>query len=435
MSVSDMFKEFLDNIKVQKSDQFKQRYEEITKVLNLKFRDTDSTTANSLQVGSYGRYTGIKDISDLDMIYIMPSSKWDDYKDHKQSKLLTDVKDAIKSRYPSTDVKVSGLVVTVEYQNFNIEVQPVFDRYSSNDDDSGYFEFPHTGDGGSWKKTKPRQEMKAVKDLNDEKNKNLRLLCKMARAWKNKSGVGMGGLLIDTLVYNFMKSTTYYDDKSYLYFDWLSRDFFKYLAEQDKKDHYQAPGSNQDVKVKKDFRKKAGEAYELCLDAIEAEGTAKANKKWREVFGSYFPKAAPVQESVSKSQRIYRNTEEFIEDLYPIDIRNNLTIDCSVHQNQGLPRSLRAMLSQGFGISNNKQLIFNILEHDLNGYFSVKWKILNKGDEAEKRDCIRGQIEIPNYNGTSRKETADFAGIHMVECYAIQNGVVVARDQIKVPIL
>jgi hypothetical protein len=82
----------------------------------------------------------------------------------------------------------------------------------------------------------------------------------------------------------------------------------------------------------------------------------------------------------------------------------------------------------------NKKLVFKIIAHDLNDHFSVKWKILNKGAEAEKRDCIRGQIEIPNYEATSRKETANFAGIHLVECYAIQNGVVVARDQIKVPI-
>jgi hypothetical protein len=59
------------------------------------------------------------------MVYIMPASKWDDYKDNKQSKLLTDVKDAIKARYPSTEVKVDRLVVAIKYQNFHVEVQPV----------------------------------------------------------------------------------------------------------------------------------------------------------------------------------------------------------------------------------------------------------------------------------------------------------------------
>ncbi|MFB2757896.1 nucleotidyltransferase [Shewanella xiamenensis] len=433
MSVADMFKDFLNNLKVDNYAQISLRYGEITKSLNKKFRDTESDTANTLQVGSYGRFTGIKGISDLDMLYIMPKTQWDTYKDGKQSQLLTDVKNAILARYPNTDVRVDRLVVTVTYTNFHVEVQPVFEK--TDEDGNSYFHYPDTYNGGSWKKTKPRQEMDAIKELNDKKNKNLRLLCKMAREWKNKNGIGMGGLLIDTLAYNFMKSTTYYDNKSYLYFDFLSRDFFKYLADEPDKDHYQAPGSNQDVKVKKKFQKQAKDAYDTCLEAIKAEGQDSANKKWRKVFGRNFPKAAVVQESVSKALRAFRNTEEFIEDQYPVDIRSNIKIDCTVYQNQGLPRSLRAMLAQGFKISNNKQLIFKISEHDLKGHFSVKWKILNKGDEAEKRDCIRGQIDIPNYEATSRKETADFAGVHLVECYAIQNGVVVARDQIQVPIL
>jgi len=431
MSVSDMFKEFLDNIKVQKSDHFKQRYEQITKVLNLKFRETDSTSTNSLQVGSYGRYTGIKGISDLDMVYIMPSSKWDDYKDNKQSKLLTDVKEAIKSRYPSTDVKVDGLVVSVKYQSFHVEVQPVFDRYNS--DGSGYFEFPHTGNGGSWKKTKPRQEMKAVKELNDEKNKNLRLLCKMARAWKNKSGAAMGGLLIDTLAYNFMKSTTEYDSVGHGSFDRLSRDFFKYLADQDKKDHYQAPGSNQDVKVKKDFRNKAKEAYELCVEAIEADNTAKASKKWRKLYGSDFPKVEAVEEAVAKASVTWRDTEQFIEDQYPIDVRYNMRLDCDVSQAGYRTDSLFQMLLKKTPLRPDKQLQFQVVETEVPGNYTLLWKVLNQGPEAQRRNEIRGQI-VADEGYRKRSERTSFRGEHFVECYAIQNGVVVARASIDVPI-
>lgn len=433
MSVADIFKEFLDNLKVDNAEQVSLRYGEITKSLNQKFRDSESTTANTLQVGSYGRYTGIKGISDLDMLYIMPKSKWDTYKNGKQSQLLTDVKDAIKARYPKTDVRVDRLVVTVTYQNFHVEVQPVFEE--TGDDGESYFQYPDTYNGGSWKVTKPRQEMKAVKDLNDQKNKNLRLLCKMARAWRNKHGVVMGGLLIDTLAFNFLKSTSEYDDKGYIYYDWLSRDFFKYLSELPDQDHYKAPGSNQNVKVKKKFQRKAKEAYELCLNAIKAEGSSNQNDKWKKVYGRPFPTAKVLEDSVSKALKAWRNTEQFIEDMYPVDIRFNLEIDCSVHQNQGIPKSLRTMLSNGFGISNNKKLIFKIKHHDIEGDFSVKWKVLNVGEEAERRDCIRGEIDVPNYEESSRQETADFKGVHLVECYAIQDGVVVARDKIRVPIL
>lgn len=224
MTISEMFKDFLSNLAIDNAGQITLRYEEITSCLNKKFRDADSKTANSLQVGSYGRWTGINGISDLDMLYIMPSSSWDTYNvKNGQSKLLTDTKNAISARYPKTEIYVDRLVVCVQYTNFYVEVQPVFEYYD--EDDKSYFKYPDTYNGGSWKITKPRQEIAAMKEFVDQKNKNLRKLCKMARAWKNKHGIGMGGLLIDTLAYNFLNATTDYDDKSYLYYNRMSRDF------------------------------------------------------------------------------------------------------------------------------------------------------------------------------------------------------------------
>ena len=50
-----------------------------------------------------------------------------------------------------------------------------------------------------------------INSLNQDKNHNLKRLCKMVRAWKNDHGVPMKGMLIDTLCYQFLKSTTDYD--------------------------------------------------------------------------------------------------------------------------------------------------------------------------------------------------------------------------------
>lgn len=219
MTISEMFSGFISNLSINNAETISSRYGELTTALNKQFRDTESNTANTLQVGSFGRKTGIRGISDLDMLYIMPKSKWDNYKDGKQLELLQDVKSAILKRYPTTKVRVDRLVVTVTYTNFHVEVQPVFEQ-----EDCSY-KYPDTKNGGSWKITKPRAEMTAINNLDANKNSNLRRLCKMIRAWRNKHGLAMGGLLIDTLVYNFLNSTTEYDDKSYHYYDWLSRDF------------------------------------------------------------------------------------------------------------------------------------------------------------------------------------------------------------------
>jgi hypothetical protein len=423
-----MFQQFLDNLKIDNDEQITLRYEEITACLNKKFRDTESKTANSLQVGSYGRWTGIKNISDLDMLYIMPKSKWDDYKNGGQSQLLTDTKDAIKARYPTTIVKVDRLVVRVLYTNFHVEVQPVFEQ------EDGSFKYPDTYNGSSWKITKPREEIKAMSEFVTQKNKNLRRLCKMARAWKNKHGVGMGGLLIDTLAHNFLKSTNEYDDKSFLYYDYLSRDFFKYLADQPDQDYYAALGSGQRVKVKQKFQKKAKKAHELCQKAIAAKNTDTVNDKWKKVYGRPFPAKATVNKAdTSQLLESWRNTEEFIEDRYPVDIRYSLKIECEVSQNGYRQHYLTEMLINHIPLLANKKLKFWVFHIDVPGTYSIEWKVLNKGDEARRRDSVRGQI-VPDKGHKEKIENTLFRGGHIVECYAIQNGVVVAKDRIEVPI-
>jgi hypothetical protein len=430
LSIADTFKQFVNNLAVDNAETISDRYGEVTCALNKKFRDTESKTANTLQVGSYGRHTAIKGISDLDMLYIMPKGEWENYKNGGQSNLLSDAAAAIRARYPKTTVKVDRLVVQAVYTNFRVEAQPVFEQ------DDGSFKYPDTYNGGAWKITKPREEIKAMSEFDTQKNKNLRRLCKMARAWKNKHGVGIGGLLIDTLAHNFLKSTQAYDDKSYLYYDYMSRDFFAYLKELPTQDYFAALGSGQRVKVKKNFQRKAKKAHELCLKAIEAEGKDNQNDKWGAVFGRLFPSPEKLEKAAALEYKSMpaRMTEEFPEDIFAaIDIRNNIRIDCQVEQNGFRPGSLREMLRNRTYLMPRKKLTFSVVETDISGPYGLFWKVLNRGQEAINRDCIRGQIVADE--GSKRKvERTNFKGDHVVECYAIVDGVVVATDRIHVPI-
>ena len=429
MSVSDMFSEFIGNLAITNGETISLRYGELTAALNKKFRDTESKTANTLQVGSFGRSTGINGISDLDILYFMPQSKWETYKDNKQRKLLQDVKEAILARYPNTVVRVDRVVVTVTYTDFHVEVQPVFEE------DDGSYTYPDTKGDGSWRTTKPREEMEEMSKIDVAKNANLKRLCKMARAWKNKHGLGIGGLLIDTLAYNFLSKTDAYNTRSYSYYDWMSRDFFEYLGQLPDQDYYAAPGSGQRVRVKKKFQRRARKAHRLSLEAIEAEKTVGVNAKWKKIYGRPFPANTEVVEEsfAAKSASSWTDTEEFIEDRYPVDIRYTLQLDCEVKQNGFRENLLREMLRRHFPLRVNKELRFWIDKIDVPGDYLIKWKVLNRGTEAQRRDCIRGQIVSDG--GNARKvESTNFRGDHIVECYAIKDGVVVAKDRIHVPI-
>jgi len=431
MNTSETFKEFLNSIKIseERAEDISYRYGRITKALNHEFRDTDSKTANRLQVGSYGRHTGINGISDLDMLYIMPASKWSDYnKDGGQTKLLQDTKTAISNTYSASEIKIDRCVVTINFTNSHIDVQPVFEVEDQN------YKYPDTYGSGSWKITKPRKEMDAMVEFETNKNSNLRRLCKMARSWKNKHGVCMGGLLIDTLAYNFLKSTKDYDEKSFAYYDKICKDFFKYLYDQPKdQTEYGALGSKQRVRVKKSFKRKAKKAYDLAVDAIDATTDKRKHNKWRDVFGKDFPKYASEENEARVINENYRNTEEFIESYYPIDIQYDLKIDCDIKQSGFRVGSLREYLFKKIKLMPNKSLRFFIERIDVTPPYEVKWKVTNRGEQAIKRDCLRGQI-IDDQGFQERKENTNFKGSHFVECYIIKNNLVVARDIIDVPI-
>lgn len=424
MEVSEIFDTLLENLKVgNTSTTIAARRDEVTKALNKDFRSLDGSTANELMVGSYGRHTAIRGVSDLDMIFILPASLRSGHDDENgPQKMLNRVRDALKKRYPNTDIRVDQCVVRVQFTSnkFTFEVQPAFEN------SDGSFDYPDTV-AKEWKTTKPRSEITATKECNDRTSKNMRHLARMARAWKDTNGVVMGGLLIDTLVHRFFSATSDYDSRGSAWFDLLARDFFEFLMNEPEQDYYLALGSNQRVAVKKPFQAKAKKAFNRCLDAIEKAGKDSANKKWREVFGTAVPLAAAA------SARSFRDTEEFIEDRYPVDIRYSVGIDCKVTQNGWRTAWLRSMLRSKTLLLPNKELDFTITDCDVPQPYEVKWKVLNRGDEAERRDMIRGQI-IPSTRPGARHERTTFRGNHIVECYIVKDRIVVALDAIDVPI-
>lgn len=424
MEAPEMFDALLQNLKVgDHAATIAARRDEITKALNRDFRSEDGSTGHRLMVGSYGRHTAIRGVSDLDMLYILPADLRSSYSsDTGPRRILTRVKDALKARYTNTEVRVDQCVVRVQFTSnkFKFEVQPVFESAD------GSFEFPDTVAEG-WRTTKPRDEIRASKECNDSTSTNMRQLARITRAWKNANGVNMGGLLIDTLVHRFFSKTDDYDTAGTDYYDAMARDFFKFLSEEPDNSYYLALGSNQQVKVPERFQPKAKKAYKRCLEAIEDEGRASATKKWRVVFGTSVPVKA------SESARAFRNTEEFIEQEFPVDIRHSVIIDCEVTQSGWRPTTLREMLRTRTLLKTEKNLKFRVVDCNVDSPYELKWKVLNRGDEAERRDAIRGQI-VESSHPNARHEQTSFRGEHIVECFVVKDEIVVARDRIDVPI-
>jgi hypothetical protein len=292
MGLADWFQSFCGNLQVTVGETISSRYRAITRRLNTDFWDTTSDVSHSLYVGSYGRNTAIEGFSDLDMIMELPSAVYHQYNRHSgngQSALLQAVKASVERTYSTTSIRADGQVIQVPFNDgINFEVVPAF----VNDERS--YTYPNANGGGKWATTDPRAEIQAIRLRNITCNNNLVQLCRMMRAWKRQWEVPIGGLLVDTLAYQFIENYAH-REKSYLYYDYMCRDCFRWMADQsDSQEWWRAPGSGAYVLGKGLFQYKATRCYNIAVEAIAHEQANpkqewSAKSKWRSIFGTAFP--------------------------------------------------------------------------------------------------------------------------------------------------
>lgn len=431
MNNSQTFTDFLENLKIKNFETISSRYHRITRVLNSEYYGIDNDSSHSLYVGSIGRKTAINKKSDIDMLFWLPAEEfasYNSYETNSQSALLQDVKKILKKTYSSTEMSGDGQVVVISFDDgMTIELVPCFEKKD------GSFIYPDTHDGGSWKKTNPRSEINAIKDLNNDVDGHLRNVCKMLRAWKNKNGVSISGLLIDTLIYNFVEANKgWFKNQSCASYDTVCKEVFYYLSKlDDTQSFWLAPGSSQQVNNKGKFAKKAKKAYDKVLEAIQKKENKTVNEIWRDIFGNVFP-ANPVvlDESRSGANHLI-DTEQFIEDMYPVKIKYDLEIACNVSKNGFRKMVLHDFLKLNVPIGNS--LEFYIAQNNVPKPYKVFWKVRNVGPEAIRRNNLRGEI-TRDFGNEKKTENSLFIGPHYVECYIIKNGICVARNRLDVPI-
>jgi hypothetical protein len=292
MGVGEWFGSFCSGLRIDQTKRASigERTARLTGQLNHDFRALDSSVANRFYVGSFGRATAIPSVSDVDLLFELPLAlyaKYDAYASNGQSALLAAVRDSLKRTYSTSEIAGDGQVVVVRFTDgIKFEVLPAFFNV-----DGGYT-FADTNSGGTWRACKPKQEMEAFANRNSSCNGNLVELARMARAWRDQNNVPMSGMLIDTLAFQFIVNWPH-REKSYLYYDWMTRDFFSFLAAQDSaKTHWTAPGSGSHVYRQGAFEFKARQAELRALEAIAHVAAGQewsARQSFRDVYGSAFP--------------------------------------------------------------------------------------------------------------------------------------------------
>lgn len=290
MSIATDFETFCNNIRMSDDtvSTISYRCQQITKRINQDFWNTDSSYSHSFYTGSYGRGTEIK-TSDIDMVVELPSNYYHTYNAYSgngQSALLQAVRNALQKTYPSSDIGGDGQVVGINFSDgMRFEIVPAFIN------NRGTYTYPDSNNGGKWRTMDPKTEMAAFTAMNNACNKNLKRLCRMARAWNAYNYVGMKGILIDTLAYKFIKDYEY-RDKSYLYYDFMSRDFMQFLYENHDQAYWYVPGSNWQISRNTYFKSDAKKGWDRCIQAIQyatEKRPVSEHIQWREHYGTKYP--------------------------------------------------------------------------------------------------------------------------------------------------
>jgi len=129
---------------------------------------------------------------------------------------------------------------------------------------------------------------------------------------------------------------------------------------------------------------------------------------------------------------MYSDTEEFIEDLYPVHLVHDLKLSCIISGNGFRPTSIGSFLGilRKF-VPHNLQIKCTVESTTVVNPDAILWKVRNVGPMAVRKNDIRGQIQKRGYSIT---ENTKFFGEHYIECYVIKNGICVARQKVNVPI-
>lgn len=158
---------------------------------------------------------------------------------------------------------------------------------------------------------------------------------------------------------------------------------------------------------------------------------------WQELFGSDFGKAPAVKASAllpavsaSRQEMFIDKTKGYliVKTAYAVKIVGR-TLPKRYHSTYPLP-------IRGNRVEKHRDIEFSIERCTVPKPYQVYWKIKNRGEEAIKADCLRGEIITDDLaNGTRHREPTAYRGRHYVECYIIKGGTCVAIDRQPVIII
>ena len=405
--------------------------------------NTNYKVAETLEQGSIAMSTVTQNESndyDIDVAIVFDKDNLNGLGSIAVKNVIVDALNRKCTNFKTPPEARTNCVRIVYADNYHID----FAIYKRNKNDDESYTYEHAG--SIWRNRDPRAINKWFKDeikTNGEKLRQAirlsKMFCKSRTSWKMPGGL-IQTVLCDEKIqsYNRMDEMFYYTMKEVV--NRLNADTEVYnptdtslslLLTQD------------DITKVESYRERLDEKLnqlDILFDSDCKEKQAK--DAWYTFFNhEYWNTEETVEESASNytkmekasiNEIMYDDTEEYIQNIMPINLKYSVELECRVTQDGWETQLLRTLLRNRQPLRKSKKLDFYISYTNIPKPYDIYWKVRNQGVIALERNMIRGQIIKTNKD--HQREESNFRGSHYVECYIVKNNVCVGIGRIEVPI-
>jgi hypothetical protein len=158
--------------------------------------------------------------------------------------------------------------------------------------ENGRYWICDTHDGGSYKETDPWAELRYIDAIDKACNQNLRALIRMLKAWQGYCSVPIKSFQLELVAADFLRQSAW-RERSFFWFDWITRDFFAYLYHR-ANSFIAVPGNLETIDLGNEWQSRAETAYWRAVKACgyeERNQVVAAGGEWQGIFGPQIPRS------------------------------------------------------------------------------------------------------------------------------------------------
>ncbi len=387
---------------------------------------------NCLQIGSYPRFTAITPLHDLDVLYVLGPQGGDT--SNAAAAALRDLQQILQRAYRNPtgyefEISRQTHSITIAFTEggdevFAVDIVPA---YISGTNEFGedtylvpeifskshrakmrrYEELAERHQQMAWIKSDPRGYIQVAREVNDD-NPDFRKAVKIAKAWKQASCEANDNFKLKSFHLEQVITAYFRADEFIDIFDALFRFFYQLPALLVTPSIPDRANPNRMI-----------DAYVADLSPLERQTVKQA----RDYFLIQLENLAKTTDVPNLLRPGFRKrastTESFLFDQgIPV-----LTEDDALLRIEGfalIRDGFRSFILDSLGfISVDRKIRFSVTKSVSADLY--KWKVRNDDRSPQPRG------EITDHHTANNPETTKYPGKHFVECYAIRDGVCIAR--------